>query len=89
MNKNPDNLLQFPCDFPIKVMGLKHTRFVQNILDVVLRYAPDFAAETVELRPSSAGKYLSVTCTINAVSQDQLNGIYTALKAHPDVAVVL
>jgi len=70
-------------------MGLKHQRFVQNILDVVHRYAPDFEAETVELRPSSEGKYLSVTCNINAISQDQLNGIYMALKAHPDVTIVL
>jgi putative lipoic acid-binding regulatory protein len=81
--------LKFPCTFPIKVLGLKHQRFVQNILDVVLRYAPDFPAETVELRASSGGKYLSVTCTIEAVSQDQLNNLYTALKGHPDVAVVL
>jgi len=86
MNESP---LQFPCEFPIKVMGLKHQRFVQNIVDVVTRYAPDFEAASVELRPSETGKYLSVTCTIQATSQDQLNLIYTALKGHPDVAVVL
>lgn len=86
MNESP---LQFPCEFPIKVMGLKHPRFVQNIVDVVVQYAPDFDAAKVELRPSEKGKYLSVTCTINATSQDQLNLIYTALKGHPDVAVVL
>lgn len=84
-----DSPLVFPCEFPIKVMGLKHSRFVQNVLDVVLRYAPDFEAASVELRPSEKGKYLSVTCTINATSQDQLNLLYTALKGHPDVAVVL
>ena len=84
-----DSPLVFPCEFPIKVMGLKHSRFVQNIVDVVLLYAPDFEAASVELRPSEKGKYLSVTCTINATSQDQLNLLYTALKAHPDVAVVL
>ncbi|MFO1464227.1 MAG: DUF493 domain-containing protein [bacterium] len=81
--------LQFPCEFPIKAMGLKHQRFVQNVLDIILRYAPDFPPQSVELRPSSQGKYLSVTCTITAVSHDQLNQIYTALKTHPDVAVVL
>ncbi|HEX5033750.1 MAG TPA: DUF493 domain-containing protein [bacterium] len=86
MNDSP---LKFPCEFPIKVMGLKHSRFVQNVVDVVLRYAPDFDTAQVELRPSDKGKYLSVTCTINATSQDQLNLLYTALKDHPDVAVVL
>ena len=85
----PTGLLQFPCEFPIKAMGLKHPRFVQNILDVVLKYAPDFPPQSVEMRPSTQGKYISVTCTITAVSQDQINAIYTALKAIPDVAIVL
>ncbi|HKY62298.1 MAG TPA: DUF493 domain-containing protein [bacterium] len=86
MNGSP---LIFPCEFPIKVMGLKHSRFVQNVVGVVLRHAPDFDAAQIELRPSDKGKYLSVTCTINATSQDQLNQLYTELKGHPDVAVVL
>lgn len=84
-----DSPLTFPCEFPIKAMGLKHQRFVQNVLDIVLRYAPDFPPQSVELRPSSQGKYLSVTCTITATSQEQLNRIYMALKEHPDVAIVL
>lgn len=70
-------------------MGLKHPRFVQNVLEVVLRFAPDFPPQSVELRPSSQGKYLSVTCTITAISLDQVQQIYTALKEHPDVAIVL
>ncbi|KAB2836048.1 DUF493 domain-containing protein, partial [bacterium] len=65
-----DSPLTFPCEFPIKAMGLKHQRFVQNVLDIVLRHAPDFPPQSVELRPSSQGKYLSVTCTITAVSLD-------------------
>lgn len=81
--------LTFPCEFPIKAMGLKHPRFVQNVLEVVLRFAPDFPPQSVELRPSSQGKYLSVTCTITAISLDQVQQIYTALKEHPDVAIVL
>ncbi|MCC6273189.1 MAG: DUF493 domain-containing protein [Deltaproteobacteria bacterium] len=86
---NSDSPLTFPCEFPIKAMGLKHQHFVQNILDIVLRHAPDFPPQSVELRPSSQGKYLSVTCTITAVSLDQVSRIYIDLKAHPDVAIVL
>ena len=85
----PESPLTFPCEFPIKAMGLKHPRFVQNVLEVVLRFAPDFPPQSVELRPSSQGKYLSVTCTITAISLDQVQQIYTALKEHPDVAIVL
>ncbi|HCU24389.1 MAG TPA: hypothetical protein DF383_05165 [Deltaproteobacteria bacterium] len=86
---NGESGLQFPCEFPLKVLGLRHSRFVQNVVSIVRGYAPDFAPESVGLRPSSGGKYLSVTCTITAQSQDQLNMLYIALKRHPDVAMVL
>ena len=86
MSESP---LTFPCEFPIKILGAKHDDFVKNVVEVVARHAPDFDRSSVELRPSDKGKYLSVTCTINATSQDQLNSIYSELKSHPDVAMTL
>jgi putative lipoic acid-binding regulatory protein len=56
---------------------------------VVLRHAPDFVAETVEMRASSGGKYLAVTCTIRATSKQQLDDLYRELTGHPLVKVVL
>lgn len=82
-------LLEFPCDFPIKVMGARVDGFAQAVLEVVLRHAPDFDAGSMEMRPSSKGNYLSVTCTFRAVSQEQVDSIYRALTAHPMVKVVL
>ena len=82
-------LLQFPTDFPIKIMGAAAEGFAQAVLAVVLRHAPDFDAATMELRPSKAGNYLSVTCTVRAVSQEQLDALYRELSAHPLVKVVL
>jgi len=82
-------LLEFPCDFPIKVMGARVDGFAQAVLEVVLRHAPDFDAATMEMRPSSKGNYLSVTCTFRAVSQLQVDTIYRELTAHPMVKVVL
>jgi putative lipoic acid-binding regulatory protein len=84
-----DTLLEFPCDFPIKIMGSRTDDFTQVMVDIVLRHAPDFLAETVEMRASSGGKYLSVTCTIRAVSRQQLDDLYRDLSAHPLVKVVL
>jgi len=81
--------LKFPCAFPIKVMGRTQDGFAQAILGVVHRHAPDFDAATIEMRASSAGNYLSLTCTINAVSREQLDGLYRDLSAHPMVAFVL
>ena len=84
-----DSLIEYPCDFPIKIMGTRGDRFVQAMVDIVLRHAPDFAPESVEMRASSGGTYLSVTCTIRAVSREQLDALYRELSAHPAVKVVL
>ena len=84
-----DSLLQFPCDFPIKVMGQRQDGFAQAVLEVVLRHAPDFDAAGMEMRPSAKGNYMSLTCTIRAVSRAQLDALYGELTAHPLVKVVL
>ena len=84
-----DSLLQFPCDFPIKIMGQRQDGFAQAVLEVVLRHAPDFDAAAMEMRPSAKGNYISFTCTIHAVSRAQLDALYGELSAHPLVKVVL
>jgi len=84
-----ESLLEFPCAFPIKVMGLTRDDFAQAIVAVVHAHAPDFDAATVEMRASRAGKYLSLTCTINATSREQLDNLYRELTAHPMVTMVL
>ncbi len=84
-----DTLLAFPCDFPVKIMGRRTDDFAQRMVAIVLRHAPDFAAERVEMRASSSGSYLSVTCTIRATSKPQLDALYRELSSHPLVKVVL
>jgi putative lipoic acid-binding regulatory protein len=83
------SLLEFPCAFPIKIMGRTQDGFAQAIAEVVVRHAPDFDAATLEMRSSSAGNYLSLTATINATSREQLDDLYRDLVAHPMVAMVL
>lgn len=82
-------LLEFPCSFPIKIMGARVDDFAQTVLEVVLRHAPDFDAAAMQMRPSSKGNYLSITCTVNATSQAQLDALYVELSSHPLVKVVL
>lgn len=84
-----ETLLEFPCDFPIKIMGARSDDFAQHMVEIVLRHAPDFVAASVEMRASSGGKYLSVTCTVRATSKPQLDNLYRELTAHPLVKVVL
>ena len=81
--------LEFPCAFPIKIMGRRQDGFAQLIADIVVRHAPDFDPSTLEMRTSSAGNYLSLTATVNARSREQLDDLYRDLVAQPMVAMVL
>ncbi len=83
------SLLTFPTDFPIKIMGRREEGYAQAILEVVLRHAPDFEPDTMEMRPSRAGNYLSLTVTVNARSREQLDALYAELSGHPMVMMVL
>lgn len=90
MNPTPTaTLLEFPCDFPLKIMGARHDDYAQSVLEVVLRHFPEFDAACMEMRPSAQGNYLSLTCTVRATSKAQLDAIYQELTSHPLVKVVL
>jgi uncharacterized protein len=83
------SLIEYPSQFPIKVMGQKVEGLVAAITHVAHQFDPAFDASTIELRESSGGKYLGVTITITATSRDQLDEIYRTLSTHPMVKVVL
>lgn len=84
-----DTLLEFPCDFPLKIMGARHDDYARIVLEIVLRHFPDYDARGMEMRPSAKGNYLSLTCTVRATSKPQLDAIYRELTSHPLVKVVL
>jgi hypothetical protein len=84
-----DDLLSFPCAFPIKVMGVQSDTFEQEIVTLARNYAPDLADDAVHCRPSSKGNYLALTLTIQAQSREQIDNIYRALTARSDVKMVL
>jgi putative lipoic acid-binding regulatory protein len=84
-----ESLLVFPCDFPLKIIGYQRAGYAQAVLDVVKRHAPDYDGSEMEMRPSSKGKYLSLTCTVRATSQQQLDALYQELCDHPMVVKVL
>ena len=83
------SLLDFPCDFPLKIIGYQRAGYAQAILEVVKRHATEYDGSEMEMRPSSKGKYLSLTCTIRATSQAQLDDLYRELCDHPMVVKVL
>lgn len=83
-----ETLLEFPCTFPLKIMGTAHPEFVSAILATIQEYAPDTTEAHVTTRPSSKGNYTGATVQINATSKAQLDNIYRALTSHEMVKVV-
>ena len=84
-----DSLIDYPCRFPIKVMGAMADGFAEALAELAREFDPNFDAATMELRPSKGGNYLGVTITITATSREQLDGIYLRLTSHPMVKIVL
>lgn len=84
-----DSLIEYPCRFPIKIMGAKVDGFVAAIASIATRFDPGFDEGTIELRDSRGGNYLGITITINATSREQLDELYRTLSTHPMVKVVL
>lgn len=84
-----ETLIEFPCHFPIKVMGETHADFSLEITRVIQGHAPAFDASQIEIRGSSNGKYISLTCLVYVTSKPQLDDLYRSLTSHPMVKVVL
>lgn len=84
-----DTLIEFPCNFPIKVMGETHAEFTSEITRTIQAHWSAFDTHLIEIRSSSNGKYLSLTCMVYVISKPQLDDIYRSLTAHPMVKVVL
>jgi putative lipoic acid-binding regulatory protein len=87
--KEEGTLVEFPCDFFIKVMGETSDDFANTMVKVIQVYAPKFDASKVNMRASSGGKFISLTCSVYVTTKTQLDSIYRALSEHPQVKYVL
>ena len=81
--------IEFPCAYPIKVMGNKCEEFRSHVMIVMERHAPGFDELAVTVRDSSKGKYQSLTVTITATGEEQLQAIFVDLKTSSLVQMVL
>ena len=84
-----DTIMEFPCLFPIKVMGLAEEDFDLLVANIVRKHAPDLSEGAVKSRLSQEGKYISITVTVEAESKQQLDNIYLELTAHEKVLMAL
>jgi hypothetical protein len=84
-----DDVLEFPCEFPIKMMGRDQPEFREAAMAVVERHAGQIAEHAVRTAASSNGNFLSITVTITATSREQLDNIYRDLSDHEQILVAL
>lgn len=84
-----ETLLEFPCDFSIKVMGLANDEFEILVVETVQRHVQNLRENAVRSRPSKNGKYCSITVTIQATSKKQLDTIYQELHDTGKVLMAL
>jgi len=76
-----ETLLEFPCDFPIKIMGANSVEFEAEILRIVREHVPNLGEGAVRQNQSTKGNYLALTVTVRAESKQQLDNLYRALSA--------
>jgi uncharacterized protein len=81
--------IEFPCLYPIKIIGIAGVGFQQEVIATVEKYAGEIAADLIQLRPSKQQNYLSVRLIITATGEDQLRDIFTDLKTIQNVKMVL
>ncbi len=84
-----ESAIKFPCSFPIKMMGRDTPEVRQTVRSLVERHAGPIADEAIREAGSRKGNFVSVTITVIATSQKQLDDIYQDLTAHDDVLMAL
>tara|TARA_B100000795_G_scaffold269553_1_gene259295 strand:- start:274 stop:546 length:273 start_codon:yes stop_codon:yes gene_type:complete len=84
-----ESLLKFPCEFDMKVMGISNEDFSKSVIKIIKKYDKNFNAAKIEMKGSSNGKYISLTCNVYVISQKQLDKIYIDLSKSPLTNFVL
>ena len=84
-----ESLLEFPCQFPIKMMGRSSDDFRSIAVALVEKHTGKVTSSAIRSAPSSNGKFVSITVDIEAQSQAQLDAIYHDLTASQDILVAL
>lgn len=84
-----ESLFQFPCDFPLKVIGEMQDGFTQSVVDAILKVIPAFNPKNITIRPSKENKYVSITAEVPAESKEQLDELYLTVHKVPGVRMLL
>lgn len=89
MSQQEPPKIEFPCRYPIRVMGEAHGDFIDKVYEIVNQHAPDIDRASMKTRDSRQGRFISVHFVIEAQSVAQLECIHVSLKAYSAVKMVL
>jgi putative lipoic acid-binding regulatory protein len=84
-----ESVIEFPCDFPIKMMGRDTPEFRATARRLIENHVGPVADEAIQANLSGKGNFVSVTVTVTATSQQQLDDIYRDVSGHDDVLMAL
>jgi putative lipoic acid-binding regulatory protein len=82
-------ILEFPCAYPLKVMGRDNPEFRTAARAIVERHIGPVPETVVTSRASKEGTFLALTFAITAESREQLDALYQELTSCPEVLVAL
>lgn len=85
----PTDLLQFPCDFPVKILGKVGFEFEGTVVSIIRKHFPQLSEGAIELKSSKKGNYVSITATLHAENKAQLDALYQELVDCKEVLIVL
>ena len=86
---NDETVLEFPCDFPIKMMGRDTPEFHSTARKLIEKHTGPIDDDTIQSAVSRNGRFVSITVTVNALSQQQLDDIYRDVTANESVLMAL
>lgn len=74
-----DELLEFPCSFSFKVMGVASPHLIPDVLAIIQVLAPGDYATPVP-KPSSKGNYEALSIPVIVTSKEHIESIYNAIN---------
>ncbi len=84
-----ESIMEFPCEFPIKIMGEDNPEFRQTVRELVEKHTGPLPDSAIQTALSRNERFVSLTITVNAQSREQLDSIYQDLTDHDDVKMAL
>ncbi|WP_419418645.1 YbeD family protein [Legionella sp. D16C41] len=83
------SIIEFPCDFPIKIIGVNSLHFQEEITAIILKHFPNTDNAKIISKASENGNYLAITATVYPTCQQELDALYQELTQYPGIKMVL